>query len=145
MKHILPIIGQYGVSQYARTANADEGYIPAQVSRDYASGYEYGCLDQRNADQIEMEAIFKRDYIPKQQYKDLIIHSVDEGNEAYKDKNENYISKKQHNEIVGEIDTGLKEMQLLARHNHKKGEIKPVACPRCSYDEWIKKYLKEGK
>jgi len=44
---------------------------------------------------------------------------------------------------VERIFRDLEFMFLLKNHNHKKGEVKIVACARCSYDEFKRQALKK--
>ena len=39
----------------------------------------------------------------------------------------------------------LREMELIKNHNHKKGEVKVIACARCTFDEWVKSKITGGE
>lgn len=41
------------------------------------------------------------------------------------------------------IFKALEDMELIKNHNHKKGEAKVVACPRCTYEEYKAKERNE--
>ncbi len=45
---------------------------------------------------------------------------------------------------VSELLNRLEEMKLIKEHSgHKRGEVKLVACPRCTYNELKIKWLGE--